>query len=409
MRAHPQARFKAFDGLRAGAALLVVAYHVCLVSGWTRAGALAPLASALKGGVTVFFVISGFVLYLPSARAIRSGARLPDWREYARRRAVRILPAYWVALSVFALTPLGSGVLTPNAWRFYALAQVYNPDTLFGGLGVAWSLCVEISFYAALPLLARGLATLVKRRPGGDPARAQLGAIGLIALGTLALRGALAHSLLSPVPQGGLVLATALPGMLDWFAIGIALAVLAAEWELDPTRARALVALGSRPERCWLLATCCYTAGAALQHGDLFLPLYGLPTHIFFGLAAGLLVLPAVREPRTRGIGVLSARPMIWLGAVSYGIYLWHVPLLGAITGQSGAPGPPAAPLHVLWLLVVVALGATALAAVSWYVVERPAQRLARRRAPGVRQATAEGRLATGPDARPRQAAYDAH
>jgi peptidoglycan/LPS O-acetylase OafA/YrhL len=67
-------KFEAFDGLRAIAATLVIAYHVSLVEGLSRIGLLAPLASELKGGVTVFFVISGFLLYLPYARAIRDGS-----------------------------------------------------------------------------------------------------------------------------------------------------------------------------------------------------------------------------------------------------------------------------------------------------------------------------------------------
>jgi peptidoglycan/LPS O-acetylase OafA/YrhL len=253
---------------------------------------------------------------------------------------------------------------------------------MFGGLNVAWSLCVEVSFYVVLPILARGLTALTDRSERADAARTQLRVIGVIALGSLVLRATLAGSLLRAVPPTGLVLATTLPGMLDWFALGIGLAVLAAEWELDPARGRRIAELASRPSRCWLFAACCYLAGAALQGGDLFLPLYGVATHLAFGMAAGLFVLPAVRSgTRTRGMALLSAPLVSWLGTISYGIYLWHVPMIGAIQGWGAPPAHAASAAHALGLFAAVAAGAITLGAASWYLVERPAQRLAQRRA----------------------------
>ena len=137
-----------FDGLRSLAALSVVTYHVALSGAFAHAGSLAPILWELKGGVAIFFVISGALLYLPYARAIGDRATLPDWRTYAGRRAVRILPAYWVALTVVAIGPFGAGVFGPDAGSYYGLSQIYSPQTVLGGLGVAWSLCVEVSFYA---------------------------------------------------------------------------------------------------------------------------------------------------------------------------------------------------------------------------------------------------------------------
>jgi peptidoglycan/LPS O-acetylase OafA/YrhL len=198
----------------------------------------------------------------------------------------------------------------------------------------------------------------------------------------------LCHSLLGQVPHAGVVLATTLPGMVDWFAIGIALAVLATEWELNPRHARPAAALASSPARCWLLAAASFAAGAALQGGDLFVPLYGVGTHAAFGLAAALFVLPAVRPAaRTSGLPVLSAPLMSWLGMISYGIYLWHEPVIQAIQG-SAVPDHPASTVHALGLLAVVAAAGIALGAASWYLVEQPAQRLAHRRAPAPALAT---------------------
>jgi peptidoglycan/LPS O-acetylase OafA/YrhL len=378
-------KFEAFDGLRAMAATLVIAYHVALAEGLTRTGVVAPLASELKGGVTVFFVISGFLLYLPYARAIRDGEHLPDWRGYARRRIVRILPGYWFALTVLGLASLAGTVFTVGWWRYYGLAQIYTPATLIGGLSVAWSLCVEATFYVGLPFFARWMAAMVRREGVDRAPRSQLIVVGGIGLISLALRYAVCRSPVAPVPGPGVVLETALPGALDWFALGIAMAVIAATWEIRPERFRPLRALAGHGGLCWVLAGAFFTAGAATQHGDLFLPLYGVSTHLALGVASALLVLPAIsRDTRTGPVRLLSSRLLAWLGMVSYGIYLWHMAILRILHGSTAPPQASSAGIgQAIPLFLATVAGAIALGAASWYLVERPAQRLARRIRPG--------------------------
>jgi len=373
-------RLDGFDGLRALAAMLVIAYHAGSLAGASSAGPLWMMVAALKAGVAVFFVISGFLLYLPYARAIRAGRPLPDWREFARRRAIRILPGYWVALAVLAAIGLADGVLTPDWWRFFGLAQIYDPSTLFKGLGVAWSLCTELTFYAMLPALSWALARLARGRSAGEATRVQLDLVAALALGSLALRLFMAGSALAPVPDAHVVLATSLPGLFDWFAVGIAFAVLRTAWETGSTLPAALQALARRPGRCWLGATVLYLLAAAAQRGEFFLPSYGLAAHFAIGLAAGLLVLPAVLPAplqRSRTRSFLCSRALTWLGTISYGMYLWHVPFLHLIDQWAGVPrGVPA----FAGLLAATLAGAICLGAASWYLVERPAQRWLRSR-----------------------------
>jgi peptidoglycan/LPS O-acetylase OafA/YrhL len=382
-----------FDGLRAIAALTVLSYHVALRSGLTRSGWFAPALWELKCGVAMFFVISGALLYLPYARALRDGSRLPDWRSYGRRRAVRILPAYWVAVTVVGIGPFHVAVFGLNAWRYYGLSQIYTPETLLGGLSVAWSLCVEISFYLALPLFAWLAAHSVGRRRGGDAARVQLALIAIAGVGSLVLRGALSGTPTAPV--NGTLALVALPGLLDWFAIGMGLAVLRASVEArGPSNVGVLV---GRPGRCVLLGLGVFAAALPLQQSDAFVPWYGLLAHIAIGVGCGLLVL-SVLTPRPDPTGARSRRLvshplLVWVGTISYGIYLWHLPVLQLIAPHlmPAAGSASAASVALTWLGVVLA--AVAVGAASWYLIERPVQRLFASRTDGQHRPNPRGRV----------------
>jgi peptidoglycan/LPS O-acetylase OafA/YrhL len=385
-------RLAGLDGLRALAAVSVLSYHVALFSRFAFAGPFASVLWELKGGVTVFFVISGTVLYLPYARAIRDGSRLPDWRDYAGRRVVRIVPAYWTCLTFFTLGPFAAGVLGPNLWRYYGLSQIYSSRTVVGGLGVAWSLCVEVTFYAVLPLFARAAASLVHWAGPRTGLRAQVGLIALAGLSSIILRAALAGSATAPIQNHGLTLTVALPGFLDWFAVGMGLAVLAAEWEAGRQSPRMLVRLADRPAWCAALGLVAFGVGIPYQGGDMFLPWYGLATHLALGAGSGFLVLAAIRTGRDRGRGsrvrVLGSAWLAWMGTISYGIYLWQLVVLELISRRSLARTVAGASL--LWLAVLG--GAVVLGAMSWYLLERPLQRAVRDRQRGAKGAISGGR-----------------
>lgn len=375
-------RIAGVDGLRAIAAMLVLAYHAASLSGITLTGPLALVPAELKAGVAVFFVVSGFLLYLPFSRAIATVGRLPSWREYASKRAVRILPAYWAALVLLAAAHQLHGVSVVNAWRYFDLVQIYRLSTMQGGLPIAWSLCVEITFYIALPILAWLIVQMARRSSGRFEPQVVL--IAALALGSIALRAMLARSLLAPVGNDQLVLATALPGMIDWFALGMGLAVLRVAIELGARPPSWLVALARRPGLCWLIAAAVYFAGEPAQRFELYLPAFGVAAHAAIGLAALLLVLPVVppRQQSAKGfvVPLLCSRVVAWLGLISYGIYLWHVPFLKALDAAVGHPRGVEA---FTALLAATAAGAVCLGAASWYLIERPAHRLHARGAIG--------------------------
>src|SRR5581483_10066033 len=125
-------RFPLFDGLRAIAALSVVAVHFAAYTSSLNTGALRAVTSQLAAGVCVFFLISGFLLYRPfvAARLERGSRDLPS---YARGRVLRIVPAYWFALTVLALWPGLPGVFTRDAWVYYLFGQNYSVHTFGHG------------------------------------------------------------------------------------------------------------------------------------------------------------------------------------------------------------------------------------------------------------------------------------
>src|SRR3954453_446323 len=169
-------RFPLMDSLRAIAALAVLATHAAVFAGLeTSSGTtLGQYSARLDAGVAVFFVISGCLLYRPFARARLTGVAAPATGPYAWRRFLRIVPAYWVALTLITLLFGTSGEVFgwPGSAYFFGVGQAYSADTFGGGLTQAWSLTVEVAFYAFLPLWAFGMRRVLGRRGFGAEAAA---------------------------------------------------------------------------------------------------------------------------------------------------------------------------------------------------------------------------------------------
>ena len=146
-------RFPLVDALRAIAALAVLGAHAAFFGGaYDGHTALGPYAQRLDVGVTVFFLISGFLLYRPFLLARVDGEAAPATGAYAWRRFLRIVPAYWLALSVTVLALGTPGVFTADGLpTYYGLAQTYRTATIGGGLTQAWTLSIELAFYHRRP------------------------------------------------------------------------------------------------------------------------------------------------------------------------------------------------------------------------------------------------------------------
>src|SRR5215208_2531327 len=139
-------RFPLVDSMRASAALAILLFHTAGYAGAFSVPVLRALTIDLQAGVTLFFLISGFLLYRPFVAARIDGRPTPHVGAYAWRRFLRIVPAYWAALTVVGLFIKPDVFDGDKVLIFYGFSQVYDSSTSLGGLAVAWTLCVEVAF-----------------------------------------------------------------------------------------------------------------------------------------------------------------------------------------------------------------------------------------------------------------------
>lgn len=364
-------RVALLDGVRALAVASVVVCHTASRSGHNVDGALGELTARLNVGVAVFFVLSGFLLFRPFAAAALLGAPRVDLRRYARRRTARIVPAYWLWLTVLGVAFALEG-FPEQAPALYAFAQVYRLETVFAGLYPAWSLDTEVAFYLLLPLLAGGFAALVVRAPSPDVAwRRGLAALGALSVATLVLRAVVFRF------GGPAWLNLTVVGLFDWFALGMGLALASVALAGRPTPPSAVAWVADRPGVPWAAAAALFVlcAYALALPPEWFLPgrstLTDLLEHVLFGAIATLVVLPAVLGPDDGGLArrLLAARPVAALGVVSYGVFLIHAPITDELL-ERGVDGFAALTAGTFAVTVPLAVA-------SWLLLERPILRRA--------------------------------
>lgn len=164
-------RLVGLEGLRGIAAFSVVAVHVAAETAeasFESGGPFWSIVGQFRHGLTLFFVLSGFLLFRPFASAVLANKNRPPLGRFWFNRVVRIFPAYIaiVLITSYLLQTARLSTAEPTdaasssgtlsaldlAWSITML-QTFNPDQLRTGLGVAWSLTVELTFYLLLPLL----------------------------------------------------------------------------------------------------------------------------------------------------------------------------------------------------------------------------------------------------------------
>jgi peptidoglycan/LPS O-acetylase OafA/YrhL len=343
------ARLNNIDALR-----LLAATQVLLVHGlehfagaetWARA---AVAALGLFPGVPLFFFLSGLLITMSVDRSDSLAA-------YGLRRVLRIYPGLSVCLVVSVASVAAAGyplpVLEPRFWTWLGahltFGQIYNPDFLRGyGVGVLngslWTIFVELQFYVLAPLMLIALRAIARRR---------WALIGIVL--TLAIVNEHASGLRA-ADHGLLVklYAVTIVPYLFFFVLGGAAYVLGLhEREY------------SRHDLAYALALHVGLAvGTALVAGERF---------------GGNLLLPYLGATLC-AVGLVASftRPFAWSGLIenrdySYGIYLYHMPVINALMFIAGRSGE---------LLLPAVAATVVIATLSWHLVERPAIALGRHR-----------------------------
>jgi peptidoglycan/LPS O-acetylase OafA/YrhL len=356
-------RFPEIDAIRGIAALAIVFFHITQ-NGYLGNG-ISKFGGHLNAGVPLFFAISGFVLLRPYLAAELLNAPPVRLRGYVARRLLRIVPAYWLCLIVAAAIVTLPGVFGSHFYVFFGFAQIYSTANSKAGLGVAWSLCTEMTFYAALPLLWIGLATLI-RRTGSNWHWAVILALAPLAVGSI-----LFHLKVENGPHQ--TLGVSILGSFYLFYVGMCLAILSVKGDQDASWERLRRQVARYGLGFWVIAILAFVA--VTEHVS---PTSAGPVWPPYGIIGGLVLLPAVARTESRTITlILRWRPLAFLGAISYGVYLWHVPVIDLLRTHVGlTPGPTSHAAIMLFACVTVTV---VIAWISFRVVESPLIRLARR------------------------------
>ncbi|HEX7135043.1 MAG TPA: acyltransferase [Iamia sp.] len=384
----PTQSMPALAGLRGLAAVAVAASHVAALTtlssqpGWLAVW-LTPTGLT---AVVLFFLMSGFLILGPLLRAHQEARPRPSAIRFVAQRALRVYPTYWFIL-VVAVLVFEVDSFTAGEWPLMlSLVYVVREGMFPRGLFVAWTLAVEMVFYVVGPVIVAGMYLVAGPGRSVEARRRVQGVV--LCVVPLAL---VALGIVTRLEEGSVAaaVAAATPLVVTALLVGCACA-----YGLNRGRPpAAIVDLARRPWLCLLLCLGLYWLITLL---DLPLGLVGVAPakgaawYTFLSIALSLLlVLPAVvdRKATTAYHRFLGSRPLRWLGELSYGIYLWHMPVLGLLARRFDIAGRTST--HVPALLATLALSLV-MAALSYVLVEQPVRRLSRR-AVGSMTAVARG------------------
>jgi peptidoglycan/LPS O-acetylase OafA/YrhL len=397
------ARLPGIQGVRAISATGILLFHIWVFSAPEGREFDLGIASRyvfphLPLGVTLLFVLSGFLLYRPFAAAVMRAKRVPSLTNYLRNRALRILPAYWFILVFCGLVlhtthvrepslQLGVGALDDPVLLLLnaTFLQSFHPTTLLTGIGPAWALTDVVVFYLALPLLVL-IATAFAR--GASSRRGKMLA-ALAPAGLLLALGLSGKAVAAFVVPGGpwgatwhAVIERSFWAHADFFAFGLVVAVLRVESEDGRLRlpswwwkgvVAALLAIA--------VPTAKFTTPEGFADGSLSNAGYDTLMAIVCALFLALVVLP-VKERPSPLVRLLESPALVAFGVVSYSLFIWQVPLIfwmrnhGFTVGGSGGLAVNVAVLATLTFL---------LSALTYRYLELPALRRKSSTRPGSR------------------------
>lgn len=357
----------ALTGYRGLAALVVLVVH--------GAGHTAYPNIGLHGyGPIALFTLSGYLLISPWAKWARGRAAHPDLRTFARRRVMRIFPAYLVTLFVVALIYPASRPQGEMSWlRAITLTNFLGGDGLRPAMQHVWSMGTEFSWYLALPFIG-GLLGFLGRKIFVRRPRFAMYIVVILALaanlGWVVWVDRNVHDM-----TGLLTYPMWLPAFVAVFLLGAMVKFLESSPQ-GPLREGGW--LRSVASRTWVVVLAAGVAVAVL-HSDLSGPSGYVPmtfserqTRNVAAVTLALVLLIGIGAARPGSIlkRVFSGRFIVAVGRWSYGIYLWHLPVTVLLAENMTVPEGPVG--FVAWILLLLAISAS-LGAMTYAWVERPA------------------------------------
>lgn len=396
------------DGLRALAILLVIWCHLSAFGFFyglnVGPAAIRYLADFGFSGVFLFFILSGFLLFLPYARALLDNRPWPSARKFYLRRALRILPLYYAAFVVLLLLQAGSWLHPQNAVPLSLIALLLHDMrsdafTIMSALdGPFWTLTIEWQFYLLLPWLALALAKVAGRRTqrgfffrlgGGLGALVVLGLAIRWLAATMYYDWTLDQPINAPgIPGFAMKLVYGVKGKyLEVFALGMAasiLYVLAVErGGLAHQRRKILGSLAGITAVAGLLGCLLWAAQAQRipfvpsRTVGVFVPPAGRLWEILgewsLGLCFAFLLMGVLLgAPTLQRLFALA--PLRFIGIISYSLYVWHYPILSFLSSTILAVSP----ISYLRFIALAAVLVLPLCSGSYYLIERPFIRLRR-------------------------------
>lgn len=357
----------ALTGYRGLAALVVLVVH--------GAGHTAYPDIGLHGyGPIALFTLSGYLLISPWAKWAMGKAGRPDIRTFARRRVMRIFPAYLVVLLAVAVVYPASRPRDGMSWvRAVTLTNFLAPDGLRPAMQHVWSMGTELSWYIALPLLGGFLGLLGRTVFRRSPNRAMYVLVVLslgVTVGWVVWVDRSIHDL-----SGLLTLPMWLPAFLAVFALGAMVKFLESSPRSPLREGGWLVALASRS---WVVALASAVAVAVIVSdwsgpaGYVPLTFSERQTRNVACVALALMLLIGIvaAKPQSAVMRAFSGRLIVAMGRWSYGVYLWHLPVTIILSENMTVPGGPVG--FVAWILLLLGISA-GLGAMTYAWVERPA------------------------------------
>lgn len=393
----PGGTIASLDGVRALAFLLVFTFHTYHAGVWGYGGDNAFLSSFLlvgNTGVTLFFVLSGFLLFLPYTQALLFEKDWPRPKIYYIRRVLRIFPGYFFSLFILVMFTKPY-FIQPHNWiqllPFLTFTMgFYNSSGLING--PYWTLAVEFQYYLLLPLIAFGILGLTRLARPEKRLWVVVGSLfAMIAWGlATAWFGSYYYShpdqtFLIPRPFLNVVLFFVYGDrskFLEDFAVGMLIAVVYLSIKNSPRKDYYVRVMRRLLAAFLIFAIALYVYSAVPDYSWPLIPslFHTLPWLNEFGyvLSYGYLVALALfYSPDGWLARVFSWTPLRWIGLISYSLYIWHRPLIQIIAANLGPALkrlPPVLTISMFWMIAFTV--SVVFCFFLFVLIEKPGMRL---------------------------------